>query len=162
MANKSKQIGCSFETVLVNGTSDERLSPSLAGNQKGKEFNNSLSPEDVKKAKTLNVLIDLRAPKTIILDKLGKYVKGYQSIIASENGGPGIRKSNKEQYLGVYDWIEKEKKRGEITTSVWRRIAKQRYVNDYGQDVNYAVRKVKRDYDRGKKIVDGGFRGLDK
>lgn len=141
---------------------------------------------NLKKIKTLRVSLNLYYSKEKIFKQLGDIIDHYRAYIKVAHGAKldpaerfriyydsvtrnlDLKKISNEsnfldissrarfgeykRYLKVYDLVIKGK--------TLKEIAKRLYSGDIERDMNYAIRKVRRDYDRCKRLIDGGYRQI--
>lgn len=114
-----------------------------------------LSDNEIKEKDAIKILIDLDAPLRRILSETQKIVKQWQERRSKvvKNSANRLRLSEYKRYIEVYDL----KNQG----WAWDELAEKFYEMDVERgDINYAKRKVKRDYGRCKKIIDGDYRQI--
>ena len=144
-------------------------------------YNQNIS--DIKKIQTLKISLNLYYSKEKIFQVLGPIIDRYRCYIKLAHGAKltlsetfemgydsvtrklNLNKISNDKhyldtvsrarfgeyknYLKVYDWIMAGKSSAET--------AKRFYRGDFDRDKYYAVKKVNRDYDRCKKLIEGGY-----
>lgn len=100
--------------------------------------------------------IDLEYPKETILRRISDYLDEYKKVRNKEDADMHrTRFGNYDNYLKVYDLREQGWS--------WDKLANKFYKGDVERanlgvkGINYAKRKVKRDYERCKKLIEGGY-----
>lgn len=102
--------------------------------------------KNIENQHTIPLLITLDASLPKIIAEVSEIVKNRKRKMALTCKQQNIRHRLREykNYFRVYKLVKKK--------LTWKNIAKRCYLNDYERDKNYAIRKVKRDYERWKKI----------
>ncbi len=108
--------------------------------------NAPMSEEYLRQKLSIVVLINLDAPITRIVREVTKIYNDWQKKRRPFVGDDLTRKrlSEYRNYFKVYRCVNEDMD--------WSKIAKKTYPADAERDLNYAKRKVKRDYDRWKTI----------
>ncbi|MDP1852913.1 MAG: hypothetical protein Q8L26_01710 [Candidatus Omnitrophota bacterium] len=103
----------------------------------------------------IHLEIDLKFPKKSIMKNVEEVIDNSLAILPKkyENVDSRKRFAHYEGYLKIFDLKNKG--------WTWNKLAKKFYKNDVDRnELNYAKRKVKRDYERCVKLVEGGFRQI--
>jgi len=98
--------------------------------------------------------VDLRFPKERIMERIEDVIDEALAISRKKGKVMDLRKRlvQYEAYLRTFDLKNKGLN--------WAALAKKFYKNDFDRDVNYAKRKVKRDYERCCRLSEFGFRQI--
>ncbi len=109
---------------------------------------------DLKRMKTLRLAIDIRCPKKHLIDKFKTMINFYKRLVKDiPTNDKRKRFGQYDRYLEVYDLKEKGWS--------WDKLARKFYKGDVERgNLDYAKKKVKRDYDRCKKLIDGDYRHI--
>lgn len=111
---------------------------------------------DLKKMKTLRLAIDINSSKKRLVNSFKTTINFYKSLVKGDKKGANRKRFNEyDRYLKVYDLREQPKPWS------WEKLAKRFYGVDIERgDMDYAKKKVKRDYERCKKLIDGDYRQI--
>ena len=102
-------------------------------------------------------MLDIQLPKRTITQKFEKYLDYYIKTFRNKAKKKHYFKNrsslqNYQMYIDVYDLYKKG----------WNpeKIARKFYSRDVERDINYAKRKVKRDYERCRQLIYGEYRQI--
>lgn len=119
--------------------------------------NNKVNPiinEGLRQKNSIKILVDLDVPLATIKKEIERIITKWQKlrgrVVRQE---PYKRRCDDyERYLIVYLLLDKG--------CHINKVAKIFYEGDAKRDMNYARRKVRRDYDRAQKLIEGGCRQI--
>lgn len=103
----------------------------------------------------IHLEIDMRFPKERIMKSVEETINNCLAILPKKYKDVNSRKrfSQYEGYLKIFDLRNKG--------CSWNQLAEKFYKNDIDRnELNYAKRKAKRDYERCAKLVESGFRQI--
>lgn len=141
------------EVLRVNAWSKQSLADSR-WNLSRLKFK-AMNPNDVpklKKMKLLQLIVDIRYPKETLFKNFKTMVNFYKNFVTDIRIDKRKRFGEYDRYLAVYDLFEEGWS--------WDRLARKFYKADMERSSNYARKKVKRDYERCLKLIDGGYRQI--
>ena len=101
----------------------------------------------------ITIRVNLNAPKELIHTRIREIVNLWKGLYDKYYRPRRRNRTEYDRYLTVYDLREQGWQ--------WGKLADKFYKGDTERgDIDYAKKKVRRDYERCKKMIDGGYRQI--